>query len=269
MQNILLTGASAGIGLATARLLVERGYRVWGTSRSPDKLAQIRDIHPLCMDLLKPDSIQQAFEQAVRESGGIDALINNAGCGLFGPFESTSADAWAEQMQALLYGPLQLTHLALAHMRERGKGIIINTSSLAAELPIPFMVTYNAAKAALSAATHSIQLELGASSPVYVVDLRPGDICTSFHDNMQSVPKGGASLSTARMKQAYQSIEKNMRSAPPPELVARAILHLVESPAPPPTFRVGSFFQAKIAPLAPRFLPERWLQAFIRIFYKI
>lgn len=272
MLNVLITGAAAGIGLATSRLLIKHGYQVWGTSRSLSKLESIQGIHPIQMDLSNPHSIQHAFERAVEESGGIDVLINNAGCGFFAPFEDTTPEIWKEQMQVLLHGPLQLTRLALTHMsnqRNGKRGIIINTSSLAAELPIPFMVTYNAAKAALSSAVHSIQLELGSDSKIDLIDLRPGDICTSFHDSMQMLPISDSSPYYDRMQRVYESIEKNMRTAPPPELVAHAILRLIEAPAPPPTARIGSFFQATLAPLAPRLLPMHWLQALIRSFYKI
>src|ERR1041384_8657357 len=150
MKRIFLTGASSGIGLATAKLLAERGDEVWGTSRDPDRLPQIPRLHPVRMDLSDNVSLGESFRGALREAGHFDVVINNAGSGHFGPGEHLSAEAIHAQFQILLFAHIELCRLALASMRNHGGGRIINVTSLVSRLPVPFMAAYNAAKAAMA-----------------------------------------------------------------------------------------------------------------------
>src|SRR6185436_1557209 len=109
--------------------------------------------------------------------------INNAGSGHFGAAENLSDAEIESQFQILVFGQLQLMRLAIAAMRQRGQGLIINVTSLASRLPVPFMAAYNAAKAALAAYTMSIQLEF-AHPDVRIIDLQPGDIRTDFNEGV-------------------------------------------------------------------------------------
>jgi len=145
--------------------------------------------------------------------------------------------------------------LAIPAMRSHGYGLIINVTSLASRLPVPFMAAYNAAKAAMAAFTMSIQLEL-PDSRVRIVDLEPGDICTEFND---AVAKSVTDNSRYRDKvgKTWSIVDHNMKAAPKPELVARRVCALIEQTNPPPRVTVGDAFQSKIAPLIFRFLPQR------------
>src|SRR5262245_36810407 len=177
MKRVFLTGASAGIGRAIAHALLARGDEVWGTSRNLERLPKLPQFHPVRLDLGDPHSVDQAFNAALAEAGHFDVLINNAGIGHFGPAENLSEKEVASQFQILVFGHLQLMRLALHMMQATGGGLIINVTSLAGRLPVPFMAAYNAAKAAMASFTMSIQLE-HPDSRVRVVDLQPGDICT-------------------------------------------------------------------------------------------
>src|SRR3954470_18284215 len=183
MKNVFLTGASSGIGLAIAKLLAAEGHEVWGTSRDLQRIPSMPRLHPVRLDLADPVSIEEAFNAAVAEAQHFDVLINNAGAGHFGPAELLSSKVITSQFQILVFGQIQLMQLALQHMRPRGEGLIINVTSLASRLPVPFMAAYNSAKAALANFTMSIQLELG-NSDVLVVDLQPGDIRTEFNQGV-------------------------------------------------------------------------------------
>ena len=158
MKKIFLTGASSGIGLAVAQSLIARGDEVWGTSRNLIRLEPLPGIHPVRLDLNDARSIDDAFKCALAEAGYFDVVINNAGGGHFGPAEHLPVDEIEKQFQILLFGHLQLMRLALSAMRSRGNGLIINVTSLASRLPVPFMAAYNAAKAAMAAFTMSILL---------------------------------------------------------------------------------------------------------------
>ena len=180
VKKIFITGVRAGIGKAIAKAATEKGHEVWGTSRDISRLPSLPRLHWVQLDLSNPDSIDGAFNTALAEAGNFDVLINNAGSGHFGPAENLSKNEITSQFQVLVFGQLQLMRLALNAMQMRGKGLIINVTSLASRLPVPFMAGYNSAKAALAAFTMSIQLEL-SDSRIRIIDLQPGDICTDFN----------------------------------------------------------------------------------------
>jgi short-subunit dehydrogenase len=267
MKRIFLTGASSGIGLATAQSLIERGDQVWGTSRNLIRLEQVQGMHPVRLDLADPRSIDEAFKNALTEAGHFDVVINNAGSGHFGAAEHLSEAEIESQFQILVFGQLQMTRLAMAAMRERGHGLIINVTSLASRLPVPFMAAYNAAKAALAAYTMSLQLEL-PDSKVRIVDLQPADISTAFND---AVPKNvdHDALYQDRVAKTWAAVDRNMKSAPPPELVAKHALRLIDSASPPPRITVGDAFQSRVAPLIFRFLPQRIRVWGLKMYYGI
>jgi NAD(P)-dependent dehydrogenase (short-subunit alcohol dehydrogenase family) len=255
MKRIFITGASSGIGLATAKLLAERGDEVWGTSRDPARLPQLARLHPVQLDLSDNLSLGKAFHNALGEAGNFDVVINNAGSGHFSPAEHLADDEVRAQFQTLVFGQIELCRLALTSMRARGHGRIINVTSLASRLPVPFMAAYNAAKAAMASFTMSLQLELSGSD-VRVIDLQPADIRTNFNDAVARTD-GGDPRYTALVEKAWRAVDKNMREAPAPDLVARRIAKLIDQSNPPPRITVGGTFQAAIAPLIFRFLPQR------------
>jgi len=267
-RKVFLTGASSGIGLETARLLTLNGFEVWGTSRDVSRLPQLPHFHPVRMDLTRFESIREGFAVALREAGAFDVLINNAGDGAFGPLETIPADMVREQFQVLVDAPLELIRLVLPKMRERKRGIILNVTSLAAQFPIPFMAPYSAAKAALSLFTQGLRVEL-SNTPIRVVELRPGDINTSFHERTKKVAAAATAEEQRRMKAVWDAQVCNMATAPRPERVARTIQHAITIPNPPPILVVGGFFQARVTPLAARLLPLRLLEWALRQYYRL
>jgi short-subunit dehydrogenase len=254
MKRVFITGASSGIGLAIAKLLVAQGHEVWGTSRNLERIPKMPRWHPVRLDLSDPLSIEQAFDAALTDAGYFDVLINNAGAGHFDPAEFLPMETIASQFQILVFGQIQLMQLALRHMQARGEGLIINVTSLASRLPVPFMAAYNAAKAALASFTMSIQLELG-DSRVHIIDLQPGDISTEF--NQSVVQSAKAERYDSKIAKTWEVVERNMKKAPGPDLVARHVLKLVNAGRPPPRITVGDVFESKIAPMIFRFLPQR------------
>ena len=254
MKRVFITGASSGIGLAIAKSLVEHGYEVWGTSRDLERIPKMPGLHPIRLDLADRLSIEQAFNSTLAEAGYLDVLINNAGAGHFGPAEVLPLETIASQFQILVFGQIQLMQLALRHMRPRGKGLIINVTSLASRLPVPFMAAYNSAKAALASFTMSIQLEL-AHPRVRIVDLQPGDIRTEFNQGV--IVSDSIDRDDAKIARTWEVVERNMKNAPGPDLVARQVLTLIQSVEPSPRLTVGNVFESKIAPLIFTFLPQR------------
>lgn len=267
MKRIFLTGASAGIGLATAKVLTERGDEVWGTSRDISRLPHWPRLHPVRLDLRDAISLGEGFNTALKEAGHFDAVINNAGSGHFGPAQLLSEEAVRDQFQTVTFAHMELCRLALRSMREQGTGRIINVTSLASRFPIPFMGAYNAGKAAMASFTMTLQLEL-ENSNIRVIDVQPGDIRTDFND---AVTKTGAEDDhyASRVERAWRVVDRNIRAAPGPDLVARRIANLIDEPNPPPRVTVGDPFQAIIAPLIFRFVPQRVRLWGLRKYYRL
>lgn len=255
MKRVFVTGVSSGIGLAIARSLVARGDEVWGTSRQPDTIPSMARLHPARLDLNDGATINQAFNAALSEAGFFDVLINNAGSGHFGPAEHFSDQEIADEFQTLVFGHLQLMRSALTSMRAHGKGLIINITSLASRLPVPFMAPYNAAKAAMASFTMSMQLELPDSN-IRILDVQPGDISTAFNDAVKKVDQNDSRYEV-KLTKTWRAVDRNLKAAPKPELVAKHVLKLIDATNPLPRITVGDAFQTKIAPLIFRFLPQR------------
>jgi len=267
MKRVFLTGASSGIGRAIAHALLARGDEVWGTSRNLERIPKMPRWHAVRLDLADPLSVEAAFNAALAEASYFDVVINNAGAGHFDAAEFLPMETIASQFQILVFGQIQLMQLALRHMQARGEGLVINVTSLASRLPVPFMAAYNAAKAALASFTMSIQLELG-NSRVHVVDLQPADIRTEFNQRVIKSTEGNPRYDT-KIAKTWEITERNMKNAPTPDLVARSVLGLVNSVQPPPRITVGDAFQSKIAPLIFRFLPQRLRLWGLKRYYQI
>jgi short-subunit dehydrogenase len=267
VKRIFITGASSGIGLAMANTLVSGGHEVWGTSRNLERIPKMPRLHPVRLDLGDPLSIQAAFNAALTDAGQFDVVVNNAGAGHFDPAELIPMETITNQFQILVFGQIQLMQLALHHMQARGGGLIINVTSLASRLPVPFMAAYNAAKAAMASFTMSIQLELG-NSRVHVVDLQPADIRTEFNQGVVKSTVANARYDT-KIARTWDVVERNMKNAPTPDLVARHVLRLVNSVQPAPRVTVGDAFQSKMAPLIFRFLPQRLRLWGLKRYYQI
>src|SRR5438132_13107445 len=266
MKKIFVTGASSGIGLAIARLLLAEGHEVWSTSRNLERIPRMPRCHPVRLDLTDRLSVEEAFNSALSEAGYFDVLINNAGAGHFGPAELLSMETIASQFQILVFGQIQLMQLALRHMQTRGEGLIVNVTSLASRFPVPFMAAYNAAKAALAAFTMSIQLEL-ANSHVHIVDLQPADISTEFNQSVIKATK--TDRYDTKIAKAWETADRNMKKAPGPDLVAQHDLKLINRVRPPPRITIGDAFKSKIAPLIFRFLPQGVRLWGLRRYYRL
>ena len=264
-MHALMTGASEGIGRCAAELLLDEGWEVWGTSRKGQLPWTHPRLHTLRLDLEDRRSVEAAAELFLKEAGRIDLLLNNGGVGVWGALEEISHQDLRSQFEVLVFGPLALTQALLPALRE-SKGCVINVTSLASDFPIPFLGTYSGAKAAWSNMSQGLQLEL-AGSGVRIVDLRPGDIASKFHQSMQM--PDGSPLYQEAARRCHAAIGKAMAAAPPPICIAQKILSLATDPSAPERVPAGSFFQSVLGPLGKRFLSQRWLNWILRKLYDL
>ena len=272
-KRVFLTGASAGIGLAVARVLSANGCEVWGTAREVSRLpVDLPGFRPVALDLNGDGAVMAAFAGALQEAGGrFDVIVNNAGGAWFGPGAEMPEAELRGQFETLVLGPIRLVQLALPSLRAQPGGLVVNVTSLAARLPLPFGSAYSAAKAALSVWTAAMQMEETAplpegQHPVRFVDVQPGDINTGFNRAMRfwtRKDEAGNPLAGA-VRRSLEASDRSLAGAPPPEQVAAAVRKLVLWEGGAPLETVGNAWQALGGSLAYRFLPRRLLLWTIR-----
>lgn len=186
---VLITGASDGIGAACAKAFRARGARLFLTGRSEEKLLRVAEPHEAFLpgDLTQPAFRQQLMDNCIHRFGRIDILVNNAGVGLYEPAYRASTD-WARYLFELnFFAPLDLIQRATSVMRQRGQGMIVNVSSLAGKVTLPWFTLYSASKFALNSLSEGLQIELKGQG-IHVMLVCPGYVDTGF----QSHVLGGA-----------------------------------------------------------------------------
>lgn len=258
-HSALVTGASAGLGLAFARALLDEGVAVWGTARDAARLSPLSGhagFRPVELDLCVPDAAAAAFARAEAAAGGFDLVVHNAGYGLFGRFTDVDEQVWEEQVRSMLLTTARLSRAALRGMLTRRRGCLVHVSSLAVEFPLPFMSGYNVAKAGLAALGESLMAETRGTG-VSVVDFRPGDYRTGFNTAMEGRRNPGTDPVERRV---WERLEATLAAAPTPERAARDLLRAVAR-GRSGVVRSGSFFQARIAPALAAVAPSSWRRA--------
>lgn len=225
-KTVLITGASSGIGRATALLFASKGWAVAATMRTPDAsdLASASDnIKLFKLDVTDQASIDTAVREVIAHYGTIDVLVNNAGYGLMGPFEAQTDAQVRRQFETNIFGVINVTRAVLPHMRERREGRIVNVGSAAGRLTIPLYSTYSATKWALEGFSEGLWLEVRQHN-IKVKIIEPGMVKTDFFDRSRDVASMPGLTAydefTARVTPHIKAWED---AGTTPELVARHI----------------------------------------------
>jgi NAD(P)-dependent dehydrogenase (short-subunit alcohol dehydrogenase family) len=247
----IVTGASGGIGEATARALHAAGYRVFGTYRRPPA-TKSPGIEYLACDVTSDESVKTAVGEVLTKAGGIDLLVNNAGVGLLAGAEESSLEQAKSLFDVNLFGVIRMTKAVLPIMRRHGSGRIVNISSVMGLIPAPFMALYAASKHALEGYSESLDHEIRGSG-VRVVLVEPAYTRTSFEGNVYQADQ---------QLEIYRPVRSNaeavfrdaMKNADEPELVASAVVKASTAAAPRPRYTAGRM--ARQVSLLRRFVPE-------------
>ena len=255
-RTVLVTGASSGIGRATAELLAERGFRVFGGSRRRPEppLALVHDPW-LEMDVRDAASVEAAVRAVTSAAGGLHALVCGAGYSVFGSVEEVGIDQARAQLETNVIGTLTVLRAALPHLRAT-RGRVVVVGSLAGRAPIPFQAHYSASKAALDALTLALRMET-APFGVAVSLVEPGDIQTPFNDNMDwGSAADPRSPYAERRSRCERVVRAALPTAPGPGIVAATIHRALTARRPRVRYTVGP--DATLVPLGRRLLPD-WL----------
>lgn len=232
-QVILVTGASSGIGKATAQQLIAEGHMVYGAARRTHKMQDLADSggHVLEMDVTKHDQIKKGVEQIIKEQGRIDVLVNNAGYALYGPVEETTYEQAKRQFDVNLFGLAEVTKAVLPQMRQQQSGKIVNIASVGGKIYSPLGSWYHATKHALEGWSDCLRIELKQFG-IDVAIVEPGLILTEFDQAMDN-PYGHSNgspykgLIDAMGKSTAESYTPAKSS--PPEVIAQVISKIVRS----------------------------------------
>jgi NAD(P)-dependent dehydrogenase (short-subunit alcohol dehydrogenase family) len=270
-KTVLITGASSGIGEATALQLAELGYTVYAAARRVERMSDLADrgIRTRAVDVTNDESMVALVETILADTGRIDVLINNAGFGLYGALEDVPIEEARRQFDVNLFGLARLTQLVLPQMRAQRDGYIVNVSSMGGKIWEPLGSWYHASKFAVEGLSDSLRVEV-AEFGIKVVIIQPGTIRSEWSgiaaDQLEATSANTAYARQAKLVGAGLRGVDHMRLASGPEVVAEAIAKAVQSPRPRTRYVVGGGARGIL--LAGRVLPDRGFDKFIQLGYR-
>ncbi|HTK36999.1 MAG TPA: SDR family oxidoreductase [Pyrinomonadaceae bacterium] len=258
---VLITGASSGIGRETAKLFQAKNWKVAATMRSPENeedLQKIVDLKCLRLDVTDPNSIKAAINETLERFGRIDAVVNNAGFALVGPFEAATEDEIERQFQTNVFGVMNVCREILPYFREQKRGFIVNVASVGGRVTFPLYSLYNSTKWAVEGFSESLQYEIDQFN-IRVKIIEPGPIKTDFYGRSQQVlSREGLSAYDYFIARAMPNLEKAGANAPDGSVVAQTIYDAVTDGSKKLRYPVNT----KGMLMARRFLPD---SVFMRI----
>ncbi|MCF6440621.1 SDR family oxidoreductase [Pseudoalteromonas luteoviolacea] len=265
-KSILITGCSTGIGLYCAKTLHNSGYKVIASVRDPKHRSIFEELAIPCilLDLSDDNSIHKGFEEALELCDGkLDVLFNNGAYGQPGAVEDLPTDVLRQQFEVNFFGWHTLTRLAVAHMRQKGQGRIIQNSSVLGLVALPYRGAYNASKFALEGLTDTLRMEL-AETDIQVSLIEPGPILSDFRKNARQAFEQHIDIGSSYHKDEYQAQLTRLKAqtAPQkftlgPEAVYDKLLHAIESPKAKARYYVT--FPTYLMGYLKRILSSRWL----------
>ena len=261
---VLITGASAGIGRATALYLAQNGYTVYGGARRVDRMEDLRSlgIKPIAMDVTQDESLVACVNHILAEAGRLDILVNNAGYGAYGALEDVPLSSAREQLEVNVFGAMRLTQLVLPAMRQQHYGKIVNVSSVGGKVAFPMGGWYHASKFALEGLSDSLRNEVRGFG-IDVIIIEPGATKSEWGgialDSLAKV--SGHTVYQDLAAKISRVFTQNNVKKPEPLVIAQLIKQAIEAKKPKPRYAGGSMASSLL--LLRKVLPDRLLDTFI------
>jgi NAD(P)-dependent dehydrogenase (short-subunit alcohol dehydrogenase family) len=266
MKVILITGASSGIGKSVGEFLHHKGFTVYGTSRNPDRITD--SIFPLLkLDVRDSASIKATVDKVIALSGRVDILINNAGVGITGPLEEIPSEEMKNNFETNLFGPIEVMRAVLPQMRTQGSGLIINITSIAAYMGLPFRSVYSASKGALQLITEALRMEVKPFG-IQITNVAPGDFATNIAAGRYHAPLNQDSAYYATYGRTLDMMNEHVDSGSDPEVMAKAIYDIINTSHPAVHYKIGLFMQ-KFSIVLKRILPDKVYEKMLMKHYKL
>jgi len=263
---VFITGASSGIGMAIAEFLQDKNYKVYGTSRTPEKFPNTR-VELLALDLTNTNSIKNTITKIIEKEGRIDVLINNAGAGITGSLEEIPMEEIKRNFETNFFGQIETIKAVLPQMRKQKTGKIINITSIAGYFGLPYRSVYSASKGALELLTESLRMEVKQFG-IEVINVAPGDFATNIAKGRYHAPI----IENSDYKKSYQKtleqINSHVNSGNDPTQIAKLIHKIILRSKPKIHYKVGKPLQ-KFSIILKRILPDRWYEKILMNHYNL
>lgn len=267
MKNVvLITGGSSGIGKSIGIYLLNKGYTVYGTSRDASKVKE--SPFPLVsLDVRQPETIQSAVAEIIEKEDQIDVLINNAGVGITGPLEEIPLKEIKNNFDVNVFGPIEVMKAVLPKMREQKSGLIINVTSIAAYMGLPYRSVYSASKGALELITEGLRMEV-QSFGIELTNIAPGDFATNIASGRYHAPLIKGSAYEVPYGNTLQMMDEHVDSGSDPKEVAEMVFQIITTSKPKIHYKVGAFMQ-KFSIVLKRILPDRMYEKLLMNHYNL
>ncbi len=263
---VFITGASSGIGKAIAEFLQNKHFIVYGTSRNPERNPDSK-IQLIQLEVTDTASIQSAVNEVLHREGRIDILINNAGIGITGALEEIPTAEMRRNFDTNLFGPIEVIKAVLPQMRQQRSGLIINITSIAGYMGLPFRSLYSASKGALELITEALRMEVKPFG-IEVTNIAPGDFATNIAQGRYHAPLVENSDYNKAYKQTLDLMDSHVDAGNNPLEMAKAVYKVINTPHPKVHYKVGSFLQ-KFSILLKRILPDKVYENMLMNHYKL
>ncbi|KQB43951.1 Oxidoreductase, short chain dehydrogenase/reductase family [Flavobacterium daejeonense] len=263
---VLITGGSSGIGKSIGEFLHQKGFVVYGTSRNPEKV--LNSVFPLvALDVRKPETIQAAVAKIIATTGKLDVVINNAGVGITGPLEEIPTAEIKNNFETNFFGPIEVMKAVLPQMRQQKSGLIINVTSIAAYMGLPYRSVYSASKGALELISEGLSMEV-KSFGIQITNVAPGDFATNIASGRFHAPLIKGSAYEIPYGNTLKTMDEHVDSGSDPRDMAVVVYNIIESKNPKIHYKVGAFLQ-KFSIVLKRLLPDKMYEKMLMNHYKL
>jgi short-subunit dehydrogenase len=263
---ILITGGSSGIGKAIGEFLLDKDFKVYGTSRNPEKYPDSK-FPIIALDVTIPETISSCIETIIEKESKIDILVNNAGTGITGPIEEIPEAEIKRNFETNFFGPINVIKAVLPKMRQENSGLIINITSIAGYMGLPFRGIYSASKGALEIITEAFRMEL-KEFKIDMVNVAPGDFATNIAAGRYHAPVVEDSPYREKYSRTLAMMDAHVDEGNDPTDMAKAIYKIINTKSPGIHYKVGAFMQ-KFSIVLKRFLPDKYYEKLLMNHYKL
>ncbi len=264
---VLITGGSSGIGKSIGTFLTEKGYVVYGTSRNPDRFTDFKPFELLQLDVADVSSIHSAVDFIKNKHGKLDVLINNAGAGIVGAIEEVPEEEIIKNFTTNYFGPINVTKAVLPLMREQKQGLVINVTSIAGYMGLPYRGIYSASKAALEITTEAWRMELKEFG-IEMTNVAPGDFATNIAAGRYHAPVLGGSPYEKTYAKTLKLMNDHVDSGSDPDEMAKVVYDIIKTKKPKVGYKVGAFMQ-KFSIVLKRILPSKIYEKLLMNHYEL
>ncbi|WP_346883299.1 SDR family oxidoreductase [uncultured Algibacter sp.] len=263
---ILITGGSSGIGKSIGEFLTEKGFTVYGTSRRPEQYTASK--FPIIgLDVGRVDTIKKAVQTILEKENRLDVLVNNAGAGITGPIEEIPEEEIKHNFETNFFGPINVIKAVLPQMRKQQSGLIINVTSIAGYMGLPYRGVYSASKGALELLTEAFRMEIKAFN-VKMTNVAPGDFATNIAAGRYHAPLLDNSPYAKPYGDTLKLMNTHVDQGSNPNMMAKAVYKIINTPNPKVHYKVGEFMQ-KFSIVLKRILPSKVYEKLLMNHYKL